>query len=58
MDRGAWQATVHGVTKTGARLSDFTHLWLLMKSPGKILQSNDAKSLQTNVSRIPGGQNQ
>ena len=49
MDRGGWQATAHGVTKTGARLSDF------MKSPGKTLQSNDAKSLQTNVSRIPGG---
>ena len=24
MDRGAWQATVHGVAKSGIRLSDFT----------------------------------
>ena len=24
MDRGAWQATVHGVTKSGIRLSDLT----------------------------------
>ena len=24
MDRGAWQATVHGVTKTWTQLSDFT----------------------------------
>ena len=24
MDRGAWQATVHGVAKSQARLSDFT----------------------------------
>ena len=24
MDRGAWQATVHGVTKSQTRLSDFT----------------------------------
>ena len=24
MDKGAWQATVHGVTKSQARLSDFT----------------------------------
>ena len=24
MDRGAWWAAVHGVTKSGARLSDFT----------------------------------
>ena len=23
MDRGAWQATVHGVTKNWAQLSDF-----------------------------------
>ena len=23
MDRGAWQAAVHGVTKSGTRLSDF-----------------------------------
>ena len=25
MDRGAWQATVHGVTKSQTRLNDFTH---------------------------------
>ena len=25
MDRGAWQATVHGVTKSQTRLGDFTH---------------------------------
>ena len=25
-DRGAWQATVHGVTKSRTRLSDFTSL--------------------------------
>ena len=24
MDGGAWKAAVHGVTKSGARLSDFT----------------------------------
>ena len=29
MDRGAWQATVHGVAKSQTRLSDFTSLrWL------------------------------
>ena len=26
MDRGAWQATVHGVTKSRTRLSDFTFI--------------------------------
>ena len=25
MDRGAWQATVHGVAKSWTRLRDFTH---------------------------------
>ena len=25
MDRGAWRATVHGVTKSWTQLSDFTH---------------------------------
>ena len=25
MDRGAWQATVHGVAKSQTQLSDFTH---------------------------------
>ena len=25
MDRGAWQATVHGVAKSRTRLSDFTY---------------------------------
>ena len=25
MDRGAWRATVHGVTKSRTQLSDFTH---------------------------------
>ena len=32
MDRGAWQATVHGVTKSQIQLSDFTLtilFWLL-----------------------------
>ena len=27
MDRGTWWATVHGVTKSRTRLSDFTFLW-------------------------------
>ena len=25
MDRGAWQAAVHGVTKSQTRLSDYAH---------------------------------
>ena len=30
MDRGAWWATVHGVTKSQTRLSDFTSLAILL----------------------------
>ena len=30
MDRGAWQATVHGITKSQTQLSDFTHLSVLI----------------------------
>ena len=32
MDRGAWQATVHGVAKSRTRLSDFTSLqmWIML----------------------------
>ena len=26
MDRGAWWATVHGVSKSWTRLSDYTHM--------------------------------
>ena len=29
MDRGAWQATVHGLTKNQTRLSTPTHVFLL-----------------------------
>ena len=25
MDRGAWRATVHGITKSWTRLSDYLH---------------------------------
>ena len=27
MDRGAWQVTVHGVAKSGTRLTDSTRRW-------------------------------
>ena len=30
MDRGAWQAAVHGVAKSGSRLSDFTFTFTLL----------------------------
>ena len=33
MDRGAWWARVHGVTKSQTRLSDFTQTALYLLSP-------------------------
>ena len=34
MDRGAWQATAHGVTKSLTRLSNFTFTLSLLGFPG------------------------
>ena len=34
MDRGAWGATVHGVSKSQTQLSDFTHSLLSHKGNG------------------------
>ena len=53
MDRGAWNATVHGVTKSRTRLSDFTHSALLIELKWYltvvlifiVLMMNDTKSL-------------
>ena len=45
MDRGAWRATVHGVTKSQTRLSDFTSLHFfgrkVMTNLDSILKSRD-----------------
>ena len=35
MDRGAWQAAVHGVAKSRTRLSNFTSLHFLTTEPLK-----------------------
>ena len=37
MDRGAWQATVHRVTKSRTRLSTHTHSTVEVAESGKIL---------------------
>ena len=46
MDRGAWQAAVHGVTKSQTRLSDFTFL--------SFLSLNKAWNLVKNTSNAGG----
>ena len=32
MDRGAWLATVHGIVKNWTRLSDFTHIFYIIRA--------------------------
>ena len=46
MDRGAWQATVHGVTKSRTRLSDVTNT----NTKSQILLSGSKYSISTPLS--------
>ena len=41
MDGGAWQTTVHGITKSWTQLSDFTFFFSLKPVPVKIQIIND-----------------
>ena len=49
MDRGAWQATVHGVAKSWKRLSDFTFTFLF-----HALEKEMATHSSVLAWRIPG----
>ena len=52
MDRGAWQATVHGVVKSQTQLSDFyftSFLYFISKTQ-VIATENGAKNIQTQIS--------
>ena len=49
MDRGAWQATVHGVAKSWTRLSDFTFTFLF-----HALEKEMATHSSVLAWRIPG----
>ena len=49
MDGGAWWATVHGVTKSRTRLSDFTHS---TPSGGSVMKNPPANA--RDMSSIPG----
>ena len=55
MDRGAWWATVHGVTKSRTWLSDFTFTFFLLPSPPVIQASVfwNFKRMLSNGSTIP-----
>ena len=49
MDRGAWWATVQGVTKSRTRLSNFTHL--MNKTAIRLL--NKSSLMTQTVNRLP-----
>ena len=58
MDGGAWWATVHGVTKSRTRLSDFTSLlrretWVRSLSPEAPLEKEMASYSSILAWRIP-----
>ena len=46
MDRGAWQAIVHGVPKSRTRLSDFTFTFTFFRSHGASLVAQRIKRLR------------
>ena len=48
MDGGAWQATVHGVTKNWTQLSDFTYIAVLEKTLESSLDSKELKPINLN----------
>ena len=45
MDGGAWQATVHGVTKNWTQLSDFTYTVVLEKILESSLDNKEIKPI-------------
>ena len=51
MDRGAWQATVHGVAKSWTQLSDFAKKKQQKKKPKK---KNCRRFLKTNRAETQG----
>ena len=63
MDRGAWCATVHGITKSETRLSNFTPIYTFVDFPvsanGKDLPASAGdvrdESLIPGSGRPPGG---
>ena len=42
MDRGAWWATVLGVTKSQTKATQHAYTSVLMMPPGKLIHLNDA----------------
>ena len=55
MDRGAWQAAVHGVTKSQARLSDFTFTFHFHALEKEMAPHSSALAWRILGTGVPGG---
>jgi len=53
MDRGAWQATVHGVTKSRTQLSNFHFQSHLQTSPCSLQYPLEGDSILISVKAFP-----
>ena len=52
MDGGAWWATVHGVAKSRARLSNFTYAEYIMRNAGLEEAQAGIKIARTNINNL------
>ena len=55
MDTGAWQATVHGVAKSGTRLSDFTFTFHFHALEKKMATHSNVLAWRITGTEEPGG---
>ena len=55
MDRGAWQAAVHGVTKSRTRLSDFTFTFLFHALEKEMATHSSVLAWRISGTGEPGG---
>ena len=55
MDGGAWQATVHGVTKGQTRLSDFTYTFHFPALEKEMATHSSVLAWRTPGTEEPGG---
>ena len=52
MDREAWRAAIHGVTKSWTRLSDLTELTELLDSKNQIMHINIILEITIDISKM------
>ena len=52
MDKGAWQATVHGVTKSRTRLNDLARGWCLLCGSSAFCQFGNGTEAYSRVGGV------